>query len=246
MRSFWPPAICRFAFWVTVVTSSVLPSYARPVSSTPASTLQPWTSDVKLHRLPKALHGSLTISSDGVEFRPDKDPPSHWSFEDIRTVDLANAWRLSLVTYQNSRWHLQGDRAFEFTLKTQMPPEVAAELLRKVGKPAINGDPFTEASSFATISARHKTRMGGSNGLLRFSDSGIDYISKAGDARSWRWTDLETLAHPERYRLRVGGYLETFEFELKQPLTSDLFDRLWDHIYAQKLNIGEQNGGSDE
>jgi hypothetical protein len=246
MRSFWLPAICRSAFWITVVTSSVFQSHARPASSSLGSVLQPWSSDVTLHRLPKALHGILTISSNGVDFRPDKDPPSHWPFEDIRTVDLANPRRLSLVTYQNSPWHLPGDRPFEFTLKTQMPPELAAELVRRVGKPAINGDPFREAASFATIPARHRTRMGGSNGVLRFTDSGIDYVSNLGDARSWRWADLETLAHPELYRLRVGAYLETFDFELKQPLTGNLFDRLWDHVYAQKLNIREQKGATDE
>jgi hypothetical protein len=246
MRSFWLPGIYRFALRVIVVASSVFPSEARPVSSTPGLTLLPWVSEVKLHRLPKARNGTLTISSVGVEFRPDKDPPSRWSFEDIRVVDLANPRRLSLVTYQNSRWHLPGDRPFEFSLKTQMPPEVAAEFVRRVGKPAINGDPFSEAASFATIPAHHRTRMGGSNGILRFTDSGIDYLSKAGDARSWRWTDVETLAHPESYRLRVGAYLETFDFELKQPLTGALFDRLWDHVYAQTLNVRERNGGKDE
>jgi hypothetical protein len=206
----------------------------------------PWSSNAKLHRLPRAQDGRLTISSSGVEFRPEKGEATRWSVEDIRTVDLANPRHLSLVAYQNNRWHLPGDRPFVFTLQTPMPPEIAADLVREVAKPAINGDPPKEAGSFDTIAARHVTRMGGSNGELRFTSSGIEYLSKAGDARSWRWADIQTLAHPEPYRFRVGGFLETFDFELKQPLTSAVFDRLWNHIYAQGLNLGTPFGGNDE
>jgi hypothetical protein len=124
-----------------------------------------------------------------------------------------------------------------------MPPEVAAELVRLVGKPAVNGVPAPHRSGLVTIGARHPTRTGGSNGVLRFRDGGIDYLSaKGNDSRSWRWADIRTVAHPEPYRLRIAGYLETFDFELKQPLPDDLLDRLWDHLYARGLNIEEREG----
>lgn len=248
MRVFGSLAIRHSAFCITFITSHALQSHAQAISpsATAASAIQPWSSEARLHRLPKAVPGTLTISSDGVEFRPDKGTPSHWPFEEIRTVALSNPRQLSLITYQNRRWHLPGDRPFEFSLNTPIPPVLAAELVRKVGKPAINGDPLPDANSFATIPARHVSRLGGSSGMLRFSDSGIDYLSKAGDARSWRWADIETIAHPEPYRLRVGGYLETFDFELKEPLRSDLFDRLWDHIYAQELKPDEQKEETHE
>lgn len=225
------------------------------VRSSDASKLRPidtsgslhWMSDAKLKRFPKSARGSLTISTAGVDFHSEKGESIHWSLEDIGTVDLPTSRKLSLVTYQNRRWRLPGDRPFAFDLKNPMPPEVAAELVRLVGKPAINGVPRSEdVSSFAIIPARHRTRPGGSNGELRFSDSGIDYLSKAGDARSWRWADIETLAHPEPYRFWIGGFQETFDFELKQPLANGVFDRLWDHVYAQGLNIRPQFGGSDE
>lgn len=238
--------MCRFMVGITLATSLVVPSQARPVSSMAESARPPWSSAAHLHRLPKAIHGTFTISSGGVEFRAEKEPLRHWSFEEIRTVALTNPRRLSLVTYQNGRWHGPGDRPFTFTLETPLPSEVAAELVREVGKPAINGDPRPEGEGLATLAARHKTSTGGSNGMLRFTDAGIDYLSKAGDARSWRWVDIETLANPEPYRFRVGGYLETFDFELKQPLARDLFDRLWDHVYAAGLNLNSQPGEINE
>jgi hypothetical protein len=78
-----------------------------------------------------------------------------------------------------------------------MPPELAGELVRLVGKPAINAVPAAHASGLATIGARHPTRTGGSNGVLRFRDGGIDYLAaKGNDSRSWRWADIQTVAHP--------------------------------------------------
>jgi hypothetical protein len=234
-------------FWICAV--SIVPIQSRAVSLSPAETREPsqWTSDVKLHRLPRSMRGTLTITAAGVDFQPEKGWPTHWSFADIRRVNISTPRRLSLVTYQNRHWHVPGDRTFEFKLKDAMPPEVAAELVRRVGKPAIDGDPVRSASGFASIAARHVTRTGGSEGVLRFRDSGIDYLSqKGGDARSWRWADIQTLAHPEPYRLWIYGYLETFDFELEQPLSEELFDRLWDHVYAQGLNIGQREGEMDE
>ena len=164
-----------------------------------------WTSEAKLNRFPKSLRGSLAISNEGVDFHPVKGQPVHWELQDIRTVDLQNPRKLSLVTYENRRWHAPGDRPFDFKLDDAVPPSVAAELVRLVGKPAINGVPVLRESSLETVGARHRSRAGGSSGVLRFSESGIDYLAtKGNDSRSWRWADIETLSKPEPYRLRVG------------------------------------------
>jgi hypothetical protein len=230
-------------FWIATVFIGLIRSHAAsfPPTDTPGSLH--WLSDAKLNRFPKSTRGSITISTEGIDFHPSKGEPVRWEPDDIRTVDLPTSRKLSVVTYRNRRWHLPGDRPFVFDLKNSMPPEVAAELVRLVGKPAINGVPVPRVSSFATIGARHPTRTGGSSGVLRFRDGGIDYLAaKGNDSRSWRWVDIQTVAHPEPYRLRVVGYLETFDFELKQPLPDDLFDRLWDHLYARGRNTGEREG----
>lgn len=237
----------RIFFWIVLI-SIVLVRSSDP-NSLPAvdtSGSLHWVSDAKLKRLPISTRGTITISATGVEFHPVKGDSIRWTFDDVRTVEVPTSRKLSLVTYQNRRWHVPGDRPFDFDLKSPMPPEVAAEFIRLVGKPAINGVPPPDVSNFAIIPARHRTRIGGSNGELRFTDSGIDYLSKAGDARSWRWADIETLAHPEPYRFRIGGFLETFEFELKQPLTNVVFERLWNHVYTRGLNLGTQSGGNNE
>jgi hypothetical protein len=85
---------------------------------------------------------------------------------------------------------------------------------------------------------------GGSNGTLRLKDSGIDYVTENGrDSRAWRWADIQTLANPNPYELRVTGFREIVEFDLKQPLSRELFERMWDYLYAAGLNLGSATGG---
>ena len=139
---------------------------------------------------------------------------------------------------------LRFNHYYRFAVNTSIPASVAAELAQRVNKPVQNGDPDPIATTCLTVPAHHGTRFGGTNGTLRFRDDGIDYVTPGGqDSRSWRWADVQTLANPTPYQLRVGGYLETFEFELKQPMSADLFDRLWDHIYARELNVEHTPGG---
>ena len=117
-----------------------------------------------------------------------------------------------------------------------MPPVVTEEFARRVRKPVEDGRPHPGASGFASLPARHRTFGGGTNGTLRFRNSGIDYVTVSGrGSRSWRWTDIETIANPDPYHFRVQGYRETFEFELKQPMSRKLFDRLWDAVYGRDL-----------
>jgi hypothetical protein len=80
--------------------------------------------------------------------------------------------------------------------------------------------------------------IGGSSGTLRFRDDGIDYVTENGrDGRSWRWADIQTLGNPNPYEFRVTGYREIVEFDLKQPMPRDLFERVWDRFYGKGLNL---------
>ena len=133
-------------------------------------------------------------------------------------------------------------------LSQPMPPGTAAGFTARVGRPAINGDPnpgdpYPGAAVIAELPAHHKERFGGSNGTLRLRDDGIDYVAADGrDGRSWRWSDIQTLANPNPWEFRVMAYREIVEFDLKRPLSRELFDRLWNSLYAQDLNVAPPNG----
>jgi len=210
-----------------------LPITQAPVANSTAATLN-WESQARLHHEFRGKSGRLTLSQDGVEFRPSNGPLVRWPFVEIETFDLLNPRRLVITGYENRSWHRHGERKFRFDLDTPMPPGVAAEFAGHVGKPVRNGDPNPTAPSFATIPVRHRTFWRGTNGTLRLGADGVEYVTTTGKGgRNWRWSDIDTLANPDPYHFTLMGYRETFDFELKEPMSRALFDRLWDHLYAR-------------
>ena len=204
-----------------------------------------WQSPARLRQGLRKSPGTLIIDAEAIQFRSAQGLSLHWPFVEVQTFDLLTPRRLVIKGYENRGRHRPGEKVFRLELDLPVPPAVAAALAERIGKPVRNGVPDPGAPSLATIPARHPTRTGGSNGVLRFRTEGIDYISAVGrDSRSWRWSDIYTLAHPDAYHLRVGGYRETFGFELKQPMSRELFDRLWDRVFARDLNVLSPTGGS--
>lgn len=212
-------------------------------AASPAETALNWQSQAKLHKRLTKTTGTLLLSTDGIEFRPSKGPRLRWPFFEIKTFDLLNPRRLVLTGYQNRSWHRHGERKYRFDLATPMPPTVSTELAIRVGKPVRNGDPNPTMPSFAVIPARHPTLWGGTNGRLRFGADGIEYVTTAGEGgRSWRWSDIDTLANPDPYHFTITGYRETFYFQLKEPMSRAIFDRLWDRLYARDFKSAAPAG----
>ena len=202
-----------------------------------------WKAPARWHRsLKKAVPGSLVIDQDGVEFSSAKFN-QRWAFVEIHSFDLS-AQELTLTSYQNRRRHEPGEMSFHFTWSEPIPPEIAAQFTARVRKPVRNGVPLPNVTALAEIPAHHRMWSGGSNGTLRLKDSGIDYVTESGrDSRTWRWGDIQTIANPNPYELRLTGYRETVEFDLKQPLSRELFERMWDHLYAAGLNLSVVTAG---
>lgn len=217
-----------------------------PLAGGETDTALNWQSPARLHHGLRTARGTLIFNASGVEFKSEKNFSHGWPFVEIETFDLS-PHHFVLTSYENRGKHLPGDRRFRFDFSQDVPPGVAAQLARRVAKPVKNGAPDSNAQRFATLPARHTTRTGGSNGVLRFRDDGIDYITatKRG-GRSWRWSDIQTLAHPDLYHFRVGAYRETFEFELKKPMSKELFDKLWDYVYARDMDIKPLSGGEEQ
>jgi hypothetical protein len=229
-------ASLALAVLAMTLAPNLLPAAVAPHQNDEPTRALHWQSSARWRHGIKKTSGTLVFNDQGVEFRAAKGPEIHWAFEEIQTFKLSQH-QLDLTGYQNRKWHFHGERSFRFDLASAVPPGVAAWLAQRVGKPVENADPSANAPVFATLGARRRTRGGGSNGVLRFRDTGIDYFTDSGrGGRSWRWRDIQTLANPDPYHFRVGGYRETFTFELKQPMTRQLFDRLWNGLYTQDLS----------
>jgi hypothetical protein len=202
-----------------------------------------WQTPARWHRtLKKSEPGTFLMDQDGIEFRSTKFR-RRWKYVDIHTFDLS-PHELTLWTYENRPWHEPGERLFRFTLSETMPPELTAQFTARVGKPVQNGAPIPTSAAVEEIPAHHRVWSSGSNGVLRLKEDGIDYIAENGrDSRSWRWKDIETIANPNPYEFRVTAFREIAEFDLKQPLAREVFERLWDRLYATCLNLSTRRRG---
>ena len=227
------------------ISGFVLALSAGAASASPADAI-PWQTAGKWHRsLKKAVPGTLLLDQDGIEFRSAK-LNRRWAYVDIHSFKVS-LHELTLLTYENRRWHEPGERPFRLTLTDNMPPEIAAQFTERVAKPVLNGAPIPSTAAIAEIPAHHRLWTGGSNGTLRLKDDGIDYVTESGrDSRSWRWADIQTLANPNPSEFRVTAFREIVEFDLKRPLSRDIFERMWDRLYATGLNLSSGHEGQRE
>ena len=221
-----------------LIISAVVTAFGVVAIPSPSSAqAAQWQTPARWHRaLKKSEPGTLALDADGVEFRSAKFS-QRWKYTEIHTFDLSQR-ELTLLTYQNRHWHEPGERPFRFTLGEAMPPEIAAEFTERVEKPVRNGVPTAKTAALAEIPAHHRLWSGGSNGILRLKEDGIDYVTENGDdSRTWRWVDIQTIANPNPYEFRITGYREIVEFDLKQPLARAVFEKLWDRLYTVGLNL---------
>lgn len=197
-----------------------------------------WESPARLrHGMIGGTPGTLRTDSQGVEFVPMKGASMHWEFTQIKDIDLQKH-RVVLVGYDNREWHLPGTRRFDLEFKKEITPAVAASLTEKMCRPARNRVPDPDAPAIMVIDVRRSEHFGGSNGLLRIRQQGIDYVTaQPGQSRSWRWTDLQTLSNPDPYHLFVFGYLDSYAFDLKETLSRQVFNHISDEIWTH--NEGE-------
>lgn len=230
--------LIRIAVFATFAAAAVRPGFARAgVSLAPNRSPVTWQTSAKRIRRLSSQRGTIEIGTNEVSFRWAKGAPLKWTFAGIQSFYIA-PHKLQIKGYASRGWRLPGEKVYRFDLTRSVPPAVAAALAAAVGKPSKNADPNPAAPAFASLGARHPWRTGGSNGLLRFSRSGITYVTKTpGDSRCWRWADIQTIARPSAYGFTVGGYVETYNFELKQALTWVLFDRLWTAVYGRGLTL---------
>jgi hypothetical protein len=199
-----------------------------------------WQSPGKLHRIVGSEEGDLSISAAGIEFKARNGSTLNWAISDVQTFRISPR-RLALETYQNRKRHLPGVTRYRFDLDQAVPPLVAAELAREVQRPSQNAVPCPQSQGIV-IAAHHRALTHGTNGVLRFRDYGIDYVtSTAGDSRSWRWADLETVSNPDPWHLLVFGYRDTYAFDLKQQVSrkmlNDISDEIWAHNESELRDI---------
>lgn len=193
-----------------------------------------WETSARLHgALLSKDSGTLVINESGVEFRPEHGDTKEWTFLDIHSFSIA-PHQLLLQTFTNRSLHRPGEKSYRFDLDQAVPPTIATFLAKEVSRPSRNTTPNPRIQDIASIPARHRRLIDSTNGVLRFQQEGIQYISGSlKDSRSWRWADLQAISEPDPYHLSVFGYRDTYTFDLKAPLSRKLFDWATDEIFLR-------------
>jgi hypothetical protein len=198
-----------------------------------------WQSPAKLRRTVGSDEGDLLVGADGIEFRSAKGKTIKLPYLEVQTFHLS-PHGLSIETYQNRKMHMPGIERLRFDVTEAVPAAIASEFAMEVQRPSQNAIPDPAAQGIV-IPAHHRSVAGGTNGMLRFRDGGIDYVTSApDDSRSWRWADLQTLSSPDPYHLLAFGYRDTYSFDLKKSLPQSLYYRLVDAIDAHSSDELQQ------
>jgi len=207
----------------------------------------PFELAVRLDRTFGSTPGTLTFGADRVEFTAaGGGAPRSWRYEDLRQIQIRTARRIDLLTYEDQGWFKLGaDRRYEFALAAgEVPPELVAFLLRRIEQPLLVAViPPACCDPGLQVAVKHERQGQGSQGVLAIRDGALIYDTpKEGEARYWRFTDLESVLPLDRYRLQVtareNGGLRPFVFQLKRELPGGFYEALWAEVNGRSWSAG--------
>jgi len=178
--------------------------------------------------------GAITVDENGVSFTGAKKHVWSWKYEDIQELRLAPD-SIHILTYKDSKLRLGKDREYNFTGK--IPAEELYPFLRERMDQRFVAA-VGEALGLPTwsVPVKHLRPMVGSEGTLAFGADAIVYSSSAKtESRTWRYSDIESIASSGPFQLTITTLEKGFNFQLKQPITEARYNELW-------LQIEKKNG----
>jgi hypothetical protein len=227
LRTSWLALTLMVGFWILVPT---------------AVSAQQYTLKVKHLHGRGSCSGELTLGENGFRYQTvHVRDQRQWSFTEIQEVQFLSERRINLITYEDSRQRLGGDKIFKFELQGATIPEGLVHFVEsKFEKPVSNRLTAGDDTSRFEIPVKHLHRVGGCQGKLTLTENGIVFRSeKAGESRQWRYSDLQSLASSGRYELRLGtlehgplqyGDTKEFRFRLKTPLDEGAYRFAWGKV----------------
>jgi len=204
--------------------------------------------DVRHEHLRKGCPGVLRVEEKGIAFegKPSKKPHAwRWEFSDIQQLKI-EARRLTVLTYEDSKWRFGADRVFEFTLPAGASFESAYLRLKdRLDQRLVAALADERGKALWKIPAKRAGRVSGAHGTLVAELDRIAFEATApGAARTWRYGDIDNISSSGPFELTLTtfersttdyGSLKSFHFQLKQPLTEDRYNNLWWRINQDRI-----------
>ena len=200
---------------------------------------------VRRDKLLGHAEGELIISAERVEYRAKKEKEGRvWAYKEIKLFEILSPTRVRVLTYEDgSRWKLQKDREFTFDIVgAELTQEVSDFLRARISRPFVTSFTGEGGETLAQIPVKHLQRFGGDQGVLKVYRDRLVYEAKdRSNSRSWRWTDIRSVGRTDTFRFEVltyepqlGGPDRSFNFSLKEPMTDETYDLIWNLVFRPK------------
>lgn len=213
------------------------------IFSAASSFAQPFTYQVRHRHLRGGTAGTLRVTLDSISFEEPGKKHEHsreWKYNDIQQLSLS-ADELRILTYEDQKWQLGRDREYIFdNLPKDLPSVLYSMFVVRLDQRFVPelADPAIQPQWQIPAKLRHG--LGGSEGELLVGDDRVAYKSDAaGESRTWRFSDIESISRSgpfeltitslERSRWRHSGPTE-FHFQLKEALAENRYNELWRKI----------------
>ncbi len=183
--------------------------------------------------------GDLIFNDQGVAFESAKKGHS-WKLAwlDVQQLRILDNGDVDVLTYQDRKWRLGADRAYHLRVADRpFAAQVTPMLENRLGRRFVAGAP-AEVKPLWEIPAKHLLRFGGVEGTLVVAADRIQFrAAKPGASREWMLTGVESISTSDPYQLTLVPYerpRRDFNFQLKQSLDSEQYNRLWRRLEAAK------------
>src|SRR5262249_20221058 len=157
---------------------------------------------------------------------------------DVKYFEITSEQAIEIHSYESHGVEqLDRDRDYSFRLLTgAITDELYQALVQKNPRTVVTHLVFHGTEIVQEIPVQYRHRIGDCQGTLTIATDKIIYrASEKDDSRIWLLQDIQSFASSEPFSLRVSTTFETFNFDLKLPLTQSTYDVLWKAVYAPKI-----------
>ena len=172
-----------------------------------------------------------------------------WTWLDIQYFDRISRKEFVVLTYKDDWRFLGRDKEYRFRLtEGELDHALLQRIRRHLNRPVTDRvpPPETVAAGYS-IPVKLDGTFGGSEGVLRFTDDAIYYITAdADDRRTWLLDrDIKAVWSDDPYRLEIRAYennrrefsrTATYKFDLKEKLDSEFYRKLKLKLYDLESN----------
>ena len=203
---------------------------------------------VRTRTLQKGEPGQVRIDATGIQYRSANGKTSiRLPFIDVHEMDIADVSAIRVETFEMLKRKLSGRRSYVFRLRSPRSVEendrLTQFLSERIRRPLLSSQTGSAKPEFE-IPAYHRHTLNGCNGTLQITTEGIRFLSTKEDhSRTWKYSEIQTIGGSDPFSFRVTTLAETFTFDLKDRLSKEAYELVWQRVYDLQPRYGSGTPG---